>query len=154
MGLRAIKPQQLSAGAGVEEDLCKIVIDRCQKSDEKTAFAQAQKVWSDMYGEHRESPRSTRFDCGLKRELITLYDAQAGRATEIAWLRNRRRAVHDKAASSSCVDGQADAGEAWLPEHEKELSFQQQQFRKKQYQAGVIHEMRSVCMSTAGFADT
>ena len=78
-----------------ERDICKIVLDRHPKEEDRV-LRHAQQVWAQLYGEARASPKQPRLDKGRKKET------SFGKSTEASWLRRRRQAV--KLASKGSAD--------------------------------------------------
>ncbi|CAK0831689.1 unnamed protein product, partial [Prorocentrum cordatum] len=128
--LRTISPQQLAADHMVEENICKLAIDKGLERDADIAQT-AIKFWAEAFGEPRKhNEGKSRIDKGITTRKRARPD---GRKTEADFLRKRRDSVVVAAqgtsatdASNSIINGTClhEAGGAWTDKHEKEQDFQ------------------------------
>jgi hypothetical protein len=133
-----------SASPGTEEFVVKALTDlRLHNIDNIIKIAQ--KVWSCCYGHARGSGDKPRISKGvrkLKRDLSTLEGGMMAH-TEGEFIRKRRRAAADAAASTSSRGyetlleiGADPVGQSgWSDQHTKELDFQRQKLKARTLQA-------------------
>ena len=129
--LHTLRQQQSSASQDAEADTAKCVLDYVP-SEEQAVIEAARKIWVERYGRPR-THSATRLDKGVRR-AVKVFSATNLRNSEIAFLRKRRHAVQQSAAASQ-NGGQIQHPDRWLPEHAKEVKFQEDKREKRLVQA-------------------
>lgn len=136
--------RRLSASPGTEEFVVKALTDLpLHNIDEIIKIAQ--KVWTCLYGHARDSGDKPRISKGvrmIKRDRTPLEEGMMAH-TETEFIRKRRKAAADSAASSSSrgyetlLEIGADHVEqsGWSDLHTKELDFQRQKLKARTLQA-------------------